>query len=146
MSADTRGESGRADLVEFGPGTEGYEHRPAAVVDVAPGARNRPRTSFDWWLDAGVPFAIFAATRIAQIVVLAWMLPAGDSIKERLLSWDAGWFIRVATEGYPHGYSYGENGVLTGNDLAFFPFYPWLIKAGHALGMAYDTRDRKSVV
>lgn len=139
MSADTRGESGRADVVEFGPGSAGYAGAQAPVVDVAPRAQNRPRPIFDWWLDAGVPFAIFAATRVAQIVVLAWMLPAGDAIKERLLAWDAGWFIRVATEGYPHGYSYGENGALTGNDLAFFPFYPWLVKAGHVLGMAYDT-------
>ena len=93
---------------------------------------------WDWARDAGVPLAIFAVTRALQIAILEWMLPPGSTLSGRLLSWDADWFIRVATHGYPHTFTYDSGGNLTGNELAFFPLYPWLIRIVDDLGIAPD--------
>ncbi len=55
-----------------------------------------------------------------------------------MLSWDSGWYIRVASEGYPHAFSYDTSGQLTANGLAFFPLYPGLIRLVHLVGLSYD--------
>ncbi|MGH3746195.1 MAG: mannosyltransferase family protein, partial [Micromonosporaceae bacterium] len=57
----------------------------------------------------------------------------GRSLIDRLMVWDAGWFTRVAEDGYETGYSYDAEGRLTGNGLAFFPVYPLLIRLFSAL-------------
>jgi hypothetical protein len=85
---------------------------------------------------------ILALTRLAQILVLLWLDAAandGTGLRSRLLVWDAGWFLRVAVTGYPHGYTYGQNGQLEGNELAFFPLYPMLIRGVAALGLDAGT-------
>lgn len=89
-----------------------------------------------------LPLLIYALSRIVQLWLVAWMLPAGvqDGVRGRLLSWDGGWFVRVAREGYPHGYTYDESGTLVGNGLAFFPGYPTLVRLVHyATGLSYET-------
>jgi hypothetical protein len=89
-----------------------------------------------------VPLLVYAAGRLFQLAVLSWMIPANseDGVRSRLLAWDAGWFTRVAQEGYPHGYTYGDNGALVGNGLAFFPGYPLLIRGMHEVTrLDYDT-------
>jgi hypothetical protein len=85
---------------------------------------------------------ILALTRFAQIVMLLWLgAVAGDGVglRERFLIWDAGWFLRVAINGYPHGYTYESNGQLAGNELAFFPLYPMLIRGVAGLGIDAGT-------
>jgi Gpi18-like mannosyltransferase len=97
-------------------------------------------TPFDWRHNVGVPLLIYAATRIVQLLILSWMIPSGgSSLRTHLLSWDAGWFVNVAQDGYPRGYTLDASGHVTGNGLAFFPLYPWLIRAGHAVGLSYGT-------
>lgn len=94
------------------------------------------------WRGVLTAVGIFALTRIAQLLILAWMSGAADdqvSVRGRLLVWDAGWFLRVAINGYPHGYTYGANGGLEGNELAFFPLYPMLIRGLSALGPSPQT-------
>src|SRR5689334_1611197 len=96
---------------------------------------------WDFWVLA-LPLLIYALSRIVQLWLVAWMLPAGvqDGVRGRLLSWDGGWFVRVAQEGYPHGYTYDESGTLVGNGLAFFPGYPALVRLVHyATTMSYET-------
>lgn len=93
------------------------------------------------WRGVGLAVGIFALTRIAQLVILGWLDAADDDpvgIRQRLLVWDAGWFLRVAVNGYPHGYTY-EAGVLQGNELAFFPVYPMLIRLVAGLGIEAHT-------
>jgi hypothetical protein len=86
--------------------------------------------------DLATPLLLYAATRVVQLALIVWLAPAGGpSVKDRLLVWDGGWFVRVATEGYPHTYSYDSGGQMVGNGLAFFPVYPLLIRGFHALGM-----------
>ncbi len=95
------------------------------------------RRPIDWHRDILLPVLLFAATRLIQLLVLVWMKPAGVKINNKLLSWDGGWFLNLAQNGYPHAYSYDPTGHITGNSLAFFPLYPWLIRGGTFLGLSY---------
>jgi Mannosyltransferase (PIG-V) len=112
------------------------EHTPADTAEAAPPPL-RPRRRWRW---AGIPLGIYAASRLVQLALIAWMLPPGGaSIRSRLLAWDAGWFVRVAQDGYEHGYTY-SGGTLVGNGLAFFPGYPLLIRAVHEVTrLDYET-------
>jgi len=90
------------------------------------------------WRGVGTALGIFALTRVAQLIMLAWLDgSAGPAmgLRGRLLIWDGGWFWKVAFDGYPHGYSYDAAGQLQGNELAFFPLYPMLARAVGALGV-----------
>jgi hypothetical protein len=94
------------------------------------------------WRGAGIAVGILALTRLVQILMLLWLgAVAGENtgLRGRLLVWDAGWFLRVAVNGYPHGYSYTPDGRLDGNGLAFFPLYPMLIRGVSALGLDAGT-------
>jgi hypothetical protein len=94
------------------------------------------------WRGVATAVGVLALTRLAQIVMLLWLDAAahdGTGLRGRLLVWDAGWFLRVAVNGYPHGYTYGQNGQLEGNELAFFPLYPMLIRSVAALGLDAGT-------
>ncbi|GAA4247948.1 glycosyltransferase family 39 protein [Dactylosporangium darangshiense] len=76
------------------------------------------------------PLGLYALSRLLQLAFLWWMAP-DDKIRDRLLAWDGGHFVRVAQEGYPTGYSFDADGNLTGNGLAFFPAYPMLVRLVH---------------
>ncbi len=94
------------------------------------------------WRGLGTAVGIFALTRIAQLLVLGWLDAAAQEpagLRAKLLVWDAGWFLRVAVDGYPHGYTYGADGALQGNELAFFPVYPMLIRLVASLGLDAST-------
>ncbi|GIE93680.1 hypothetical protein [Paractinoplanes rishiriensis] len=100
--------------------------------------RERLWTAAGRWRGLFAALGIFALTRVGQLLVLAWLDGGADEpagIRERLLVWDAGWFLRVAMDGYPESYTYGTNGQLEGNELAFFPVYPMLIRGLAALGL-----------
>lgn len=80
-----------------------------------------------------VAVIIVALLRTAQLIVIQWM--DGSALPGRLLTWDGGWFINVATEGYPDGYTYDADGVRVGNGFAFFPLFPLLIRGVSALSV-----------
>lgn len=80
--------------------------------------------------DVGVPAGLHVVIWLVQIAAIALLGGgAGSGIRKQLLAWDADWFIQIAQDGYPSGYTYDADGVLTGNALAFFPLYPWTIRA-----------------
>ena len=113
------------------------------VVETAPAAADDGlwRTA-GAWRGVGTAVGIFALTRIVQLLMLAWLTDAAHDqggLRGRLLIWDGGWFLKVATTGYPHGYTYDMAGQLSGNELAFFPLYPMLIRLADALGVSPDT-------
>jgi hypothetical protein len=115
-----------------------------SLTDVTPVTQVRERlwASAGGWRGVGTAVGILAATRIGQMIMLLWLgAVAHDNVglRGRLLVWDAGWFLRVATEGYPHTFSYGPDGTLEGNGLAFFPLYPTLIRGVAALGIDAGT-------
>ena len=90
------------------------------------------------WPGVARAIGILALTRIGQFAVLIWLGAASDqgvTLRQWLLEWDGGWFVRVAADGYPHGYTFGANGELEANELAFFPLYPMLVRGVAALGL-----------
>jgi hypothetical protein len=102
-----------------------------AVTEVA----HRRDTRILWAL----PLAVYALSRLLQLVLVWWMADDGE-VRGRLLAWDGGHFLRLAQEGYPPGYSYDAGGALTGNGLAFFPGYPMLVRLVHlATGLEVGT-------
>jgi hypothetical protein len=94
------------------------------------------------WRGAGIAVGILALTRIGQMVMLLWLgwaAEAGVTLRQWLLEWDGGWFVRVAVNGYPSGYTFAPDGTLEANELAFFPLFPMLIRAVTALGVDAGT-------
>jgi hypothetical protein len=90
------------------------------------------------WRGVGIALGIYLLTRVVQLVMLAWLNHGAGhegGLRGRLLVWDAGWFLKVATTGYPHGYTTDMAGQLQGNELAFFPLYPMLIRMVHFFGV-----------
>ncbi len=86
-----------------------------------------------WWrqrlvLDGAVPLAIYAVNRILQLILVVALEHPDTTLVQRLTSWDADFFIRVARDGYDHGYQYDQSGHFVGNTLAFFPGYPALVR------------------
>ncbi|NJC68168.1 hypothetical protein HC031_00325 [Planosporangium thailandense] len=85
------------------------------------------------WSWLAIPLGIFAGTRLLQLALIAWLLPAGATVRSRLLSWDSGWFVRVARDGYPRGPLTGPVNPDADGGLAFFPGYPLLVRYVHDL-------------
>lgn len=114
---------------------------PETPDTAARGESARPAAPSPWSpRSLAVPLGIFAVSRVVQLTLIAWMLPAEDTVRGRLLAWDAAWFVRVARDGYPTGYSYDEGGTLVGNGLAFFPGYPLLVRGAQAItAMDYES-------
>ncbi|MEU7106066.1 hypothetical protein ABZ951_13560 [Streptomyces sp. NPDC046215] len=86
--------------------------------------------------------AVYAVTAALHLAVLSAMAGAGDGpgLRDRLLSWDGILYVDIARDGYPDSFSYTEDGRLTGNNLAFFPLFPMLIRAVHLLtGLSHKT-------
>lgn len=120
------------------------EAQPADAAQPPPeaGRMARWRGRLRWML---APLGIYAVTRIVQLWLIDWMLPPAAAVpltppatpvRDKLLAWDAVWFVRIAVEGYPRSYQYGPDGKLLGSILAFFPGYPLLIRLGHAVTRA----------
>ncbi|MEU5419266.1 hypothetical protein ACFY1P_06495 [Streptomyces sp. NPDC001407] len=85
--------------------------------------------------------AVYAATTVLHLVLLAAMAgPEGPGLRESLLSWDGKLYVDIAANGYPDDYTYAADGRLTGNNLAFFPLYPLLIRVVHTCtGLSHET-------
>ena len=130
LQNNDREAEGSAELVSpADTAARGHASNPATGAG-EPGSRWR-----SWVLkDIGVPLGLHVATRIFQLWLLALMVPAeGGRFIDRLLIWDADWFIRIAEEGYEPGFSYDDSGALTGNGLAFLPLYPLSVRVVSAL-------------
>ncbi|MDP9797181.1 hypothetical protein J2S43_005693 [Catenuloplanes nepalensis] len=83
-----------------------------------------------------IVLGLYVAIRSLQSAAISWLALPGATVADSLLSWDAGWFVRVAGEGYPTGYTYDEDGTLVGNGIAFFPLYPALIRLVSFTGLS----------
>ncbi|MGW2599767.1 hypothetical protein [Streptomyces klenkii] len=111
---------------------------PDPSTPPAPSVRQRGKRIFRLALPA---LAVYVVTTVLHLLVLAAMSdPDGPALRERLLAWDGNLYVSIAEHGYPHGYSYAGDGTLTGNNLAFFPLFPMLIRAVHAVtGLGWGT-------
>ncbi|MFK4067270.1 hypothetical protein [Streptomyces sp. NPDC029674] len=80
---------------------------------------------------AAPALAAYTAVRALGLLVFTlWAHRDGRGVRHLLMeSWDCDWYLRIASDGYAH-----ELGTrIDGNNLAFFPLYPSLIRAGDAL-------------
>ncbi|MEW2401062.1 hypothetical protein [Streptomyces sp. NPDC046862] len=94
---------------------------------------------------SGFPLAVYGATLLLHLAMLAVMNPpGGPGVRDRLLSWDGQWFVAIARAGYSHDSAFTADG-LSGGDLAFFPAYPFLVRAVHAM-TGLDHRSAALVV
>ncbi|HLJ08146.1 MAG TPA: mannosyltransferase family protein, partial [Acidimicrobiia bacterium] len=82
---------------------------------------------------AGTALAAYGGSRLLTVAVAAlagWRIGVGPvSVLSR---WDAGWFLRVAQEGYPSHVPLAGGHVVE-SALAFFPLFPLLLKVLAAL-------------
>lgn len=80
----------------------------------------------------GLSFAvgIFFVSRLVALgaVYLGTRMIPGKNVVSALLSWDAGWYYKAITSGYPHIAIQGE-GVNAQNTIAFFPLFPMMARA-----------------
>jgi hypothetical protein len=88
-------------------------------------------------LDAAVPLALYAVNRALQLVLVVALEHPDTTLVQRLTSWDADFFIRVARDGYDHGYQHDQGGHFIGNTLAFFPGYPGLVRVVALVGLPF---------
>lgn len=92
------------------------------------------------WLviPVGVRIALiyFVTRAITTLIMLAyarnqedsWQIHAQPNYVEFANIWDAVWYKRVATEGYPTELPMDDEGHVTENSWAFMPVYPMLIR------------------
>lgn len=76
---------------------------------------------------------IFLASRCAVLVTLSvgtFIVNPQATLRTELQMWDAGWYLRVATEGYPHEIPQGAGGVGQ-SQIAFFPLFPLVVRGVH---------------
>ena len=77
---------------------------------------------------ASPALTVWVGALALQLLMLAWLGNRPDWLHAALTPWDNQWYVQIARHGYPHGFTYGPDGHLTGNTLAFFPLYPALIR------------------
>ncbi|WP_371934777.1 hypothetical protein [Streptomyces sp. KL118A] len=75
--------------------------------------------------------AAYTAVRaLGLLVFTVWAHRDHRGVRHLLMeSWDCDWYLKIAQNGYAH--ELGSR--IDGNNLAFFPLYPLLIRAGDAL-------------
>src|SRR5687768_2791110 len=89
------------------------------------------------------PMAVMAVSRVLVLGALAAAtLVRGHDLSAFLKMWDGTWYELLATDGYPQNV-YGSDGEPVGL-FAFFPLYPLLVRAAHALPFV-DVGDAASI-
>ncbi len=134
------------DLLDSAQQQAGRRTRGAARAGADPAdapAPSRPsagRSVLRALRGAALPLAVAVASALLSCLLMNWMKTPGETLAGRFHVWDASFYVQIAESGYPHGYTYGANGQLSGNSLAFFPLYPLLIRIVHLLtGLAFGT-------
>jgi hypothetical protein len=78
----------------------------------------------------------YAAARGFGLLVLAVLAARADrSVPDLLDRNDGAWYLGIATGGYDTSITYDADGLVNTN-IEFFPLFPWLIRAGSAVGVA----------
>ncbi|MCQ9368418.1 hypothetical protein NQ036_09245 [Brevibacterium sp. 91QC2O2] len=85
------------------------------------------------WLQA---LAVYAASRVVSLFIMAaaarrqgpswWTEGESAPLRVFLNFWDAGWYERIATEGYPSVLPLRDDGSVGQSSWAFYPLHPWL--------------------
>ena len=89
---------------------------------------------------AAPALAGYAAVRVIGLLMLLGEVRERNlSLVEVLTAWDAGWYLRIAEQGYDHRVQELADGRIDYTDLAFFPLYPAVIKALTLTGLSAST-------
>jgi hypothetical protein len=108
-----------------------------SVIEAEPRTRSAwwDARAWRWWVQV---LAVYAAARLVSAVLLLIAAAAqgptpwaGDNpayAQVTGLFWDAGWYHRIADEGYPSTLPVGDDGTVQQNAWAFFPLYPMLVR------------------
>ncbi|MEU1134705.1 glycosyltransferase family 39 protein [Streptomyces sp. NPDC005900] len=102
--------------------------RPPGAARPLPGLRRRAARALRHALPALLAYA--AVRGLGLLVFVPWAHSERRSVRHLLMaSWDCDWYLRIASQGYTQtlGSAYDAN------NLAFFPLYPLLIRAGDTL-------------
>jgi len=70
-------------------------------------------------------FVIFLGQRL---LTLAFVYGEAGSLRALTLRWDAGWYLRLAQGGYVYP-NFTSDGSIRASNLAYFPLFPWLVRA-----------------
>lgn len=96
---------------------------------MGPTSRFAPRpAAWPWWVQV---LTVHGATRVVStvlLVVLATRWPDRYSVVVGTF-WDATWYRRIAESGYPSTLPLDEAGEFTENSWAFYPLFPYLVRA-----------------
>jgi len=133
--ADPAGASGGASTSVSGSASQGAAGGvPARARRAASGAWWSPR-SWAWWVQVLAVYALARAFSAALILVSAahqgptpWAGEHPSYAETTGLFWDAGWYHRIADEGYPDELPRDDNGYVQQSAWAFFPLYPMLVR------------------
>ncbi|MFE5144426.1 glycosyltransferase family 39 protein [Streptomyces fagopyri] len=106
------------------PDTTPSGRLPGAAAGLAASLRTQPGR-------AAPALLAYAAVRLVGLLVLAlWAHAQHHGVRPILATqWDANWYLGIAR----HGYADRLGTAYDANNLAFFPLYPYLVKAVAAL-------------
>jgi hypothetical protein len=114
--------------------------RPGPQGAGRPGIRDRvPGALRAWPVQVLLVFACARAVSAAVLLEAAsrqgpspWA-PASPDYLSFLQFWDGGWYRRIYDEGYPATLPRRADGVVLENQWAFYPLFPALVRALHAV-------------
>jgi hypothetical protein len=116
------------------PGDEEAD-TPPSVGPAPPRAVAALRRWDSVWRPAGIYIVSRLATLFAAAIA-ADLHPTYGLGGVLTRSWDSGWYLSVAENGYPAVVP-EEAGHAVQSTIGFFPLYPLLVRFGHALGLSY---------
>lgn len=73
------------------------------------------------------------ASAVNPLHVHGWPLP--DALSQ---TWDGEWYGRIVRDGYPDTLPRDAAGAVTTNNWAFFPVFPFLVRAAMVTGLRYE--------
>jgi len=91
--------------------------------------RRRPRLPLPPAADAGRVAALYVVSRLAVLLAfgVAMIVREGVTFRALLAPWDVGWYVTIASFGYPADIPIVD-GEVGQNATAFFPLYPLAIR------------------
>jgi hypothetical protein len=115
------------------PGRAARSRRPAGARSAVCAGAALPARVRAVLREAGPALALFAAARLTGLLLMAaWALHIGKRPRAILgRAWDADWYMLIAEHGYGRVLTWPDGAVQS--DLAFFPLYPALVRAGSAV-------------
>lgn len=113
----------------------------AGPIAVQPATPRIVRRMADWLLGLPVWAQALVVYLVSRIITFAfffhvladqgsspWTGGEETTLRDFLNFWDAGWYERIATEGYPSVLPRGESGDVSQNAWAFYPLHPWIAR------------------